>query len=742
MEVIEHHRRRETAETPLAPLGGFERWLHQPSTAALILVLSLILTGLAWLAARHFALDDARQRFERRSDDVRARIDRRMSSYEALLRGGVALFAATGEVSRDQWRQYARTVDPELHYPGIQGFGFSRRVDPGVLAAHEAAVRAEGFPGYQVRPVGPRDLYTAIVYLEPFVQRNLRAFGFDMASEPTRREAMFRARDSGQIALSGVVTLVQEDGRNVQKGILMYAPVYRGGAVPASVAQRQAMLVGWVYAPFRVNDLMHGILGDEGGRIDFRIHDGPAASRETALYDSQAGIAAGAGASAPLRARPPRRFERAVPHVFAGRPWTITFSGEDLDSQADTWQSNLVAVAGISIDLLLYWTILQLTRSRRQGERMVALRTAEAKRRTDWLDAVSDLSPNGVLVFDQDDEGLLRLVFTNPTFSQLFGMRPEDLLGLSEAAVNEWLSGLVNPNDPRAPLANVEGTVMLAGPPVRVLERRVRDRGQQRVYYFRDTTRETEVDRLKNEFLTTAAHELRTPLASVYGFSELLLNEKLDPAKRQRAVGIMHRQAGVLKNMVDELLDLARLDSKGGSDFRMSVFNLHHAAHESVQTVRRPGQAPRVLLAPCDEPLWVRADAAKIRQVVLNLVTNAMKYSADDTIVIVRLARVLHPEGAMARLTVVDQGIGMTEDQLARVTERFFRADPSGHIPGTGLGLAIAKDIMTLHQGRLEIHSRHREGTQVSIELPLVDAPTGRTEKVADPSTMAAALSP
>lgn len=722
MEVIEHHRHAAVASSVSGSPGWLDQWLHRPGTATTILVVSLLLTGLAWFATRHFALDDARQRFERRSDEVQGRIERRMASYEALLRGGVALFAAKGEVSRQEWRRYVQTVQPEKRYPGIQGFGMSRLVRPAELEMHELSQRADGFRGYQVRPVGLRELYSAIVYLEPMEQRNLRAIGFDMLSEPTRRAAMERARDSGEAALSGIVTLVQEDGKNMQKGFLLYVPVYRGGALPPTDQARRDLLLGWVYAPFRVTDLMHGILGDDVGSIAFRIHDQADAAGQPAFFDSAAGQVP------QTRARGMKAFQRQVPLPLAGRRWTVYYSGSEADSAADTWQSNLVAVAGVSIDLLLYWSIAQLARRKRHVEQEVLLRTAEADRRTAWLDAVSDLSPNATLVFDRSGPDLHRLVFTNPTFSQLFALRPDDLLGLSEEAVNEWLAGLVKDDAAGPPLAWSEGTVVLAGPPVRVLERRMRESGQQRVYYFRDTTRETEVERLKTQFLSTAAHELRTPLASVYGFSELLMNQQVDPAKRQRAVAIVHRQAGVLKHLVDELLDLARLDSRGDADFHRSVFNLHHAVQEAVETMLRPDEAPRVLGAPCDDPLWVQADKAKLRQVVLNLLSNALKYSPADSIVTVGQAVVQHDGRDWARVVVTDQGIGMTEADLARATERFFRADPSGHIPGTGLGLSIAKEIIELHQGRLHIRSRPGEGTEVSLELPMCEAPSGRSQ--------------
>ncbi|MCX6911510.1 MAG: CHASE domain-containing protein, partial [Verrucomicrobia bacterium] len=146
------------------------------------------------------------------------------------------------------------------------------------------AIRREGFPNYQVKPAGDRETYSAIIYLEPFTNRNLRAFGYDMLSESVRRAALERARDQNTAALTGKVILVQETGQEVQAGTLMYLPVYRHGLPIETLEQRRAALQGWVYSPYRMTDLMRGTLGgwdvkEKHRQLRLQIYDGEVLSK-------------------------------------------------------------------------------------------------------------------------------------------------------------------------------------------------------------------------------------------------------------------------------------------------------------------------------------------------------------------------------------------------------------------------------------------------------------------------------
>ena len=145
-----------------------------------VLIAGLLATYLLHQSAVEDARGDLRDFFEYHTREVTARIALRMSAYEQVLRGVAALYVASSQVERDEFRQYIDALHLGKNYPGIQGVGFSLLIPPKEKDRHIETIRKEGFPEYTLRPEGERSLYTAIIYLEPFIERNLRAFGFDM----------------------------------------------------------------------------------------------------------------------------------------------------------------------------------------------------------------------------------------------------------------------------------------------------------------------------------------------------------------------------------------------------------------------------------------------------------------------------------------------------------------------------------------------------------------------------------
>ncbi|MBI4844636.1 MAG: CHASE domain-containing protein [Nitrospirae bacterium] len=198
----------------------------------------------------------------------------------------MGLFIASENVTRQEWRDYVETLQLTELFPGIQGVGFSKLISPAELDSHIRQIRAEGFPNYTVRPEGRRDTYTSIIYLEPFNTRNQRAFGYDMFSEPTRRTAMERARDTGHIAMSGKVKLMQESEKDVQAGFLLYAPLYKQHMPVNTVEERRATLVGYVYSPLRMNNFIDGIFKKELDDIDLEIYDGTDVTNDALMFDN------------------------------------------------------------------------------------------------------------------------------------------------------------------------------------------------------------------------------------------------------------------------------------------------------------------------------------------------------------------------------------------------------------------------------------------------------------------------
>ncbi|MFZ4414010.1 MAG: CHASE domain-containing sensor histidine kinase [Bacteroidales bacterium] len=232
----------------------------------------------------------AKQEFNTVCKEIENKIIIRLHTHAQLLRSGAALFSAFDSVSRKEWKVFFDESKIEKNLPGIQGVGFSLIIPKDKLKQHIQSFRKQGFSDYIIKPAGERAVYTSIVYLEPFLGSNLRAFGYDMYSEAIRRKAMQQSCDYDIASLSGKVVLVQEIEKNTQAGILMYVPVYYKGMQTNTVEQRRTAIKGWVYSPYRMNDLMNGILGHwdliKKERIHLMIYD-DSISTQSLMYNSQ-----------------------------------------------------------------------------------------------------------------------------------------------------------------------------------------------------------------------------------------------------------------------------------------------------------------------------------------------------------------------------------------------------------------------------------------------------------------------
>jgi signal transduction histidine kinase len=351
------------------------------------------------------------------------------------------------------------------------------------------------------------------------------------------------------------------------------------------------------------------------------------------------------------------------------------------------------------------------------------------------LKAIFMLSPDGFVSFD----GQRKVSYVSPGFARLTGLGVEEVAGQDEQRVAALLAarcaGGLNamPNFDTLRQGETQESggrrllVDIERPTRRTLQVTLRSgHGTiSQMLHLRDVTHETEVDQMKSEFLSTAAHELRTPMANIYGFAELMMRRRLSPEKQQDVIATVHRQTGLMISIVNELLDLARIEARRGKDFDIERIDLCELVHAVVRDFKPPQDRGAPVLALPASPLPVRVDRSKMAQALGNVLSNAYKYSPDGGDV--HMGVLFDPAGATlsARrigLCVRDQGIGIAPEHLARVSERFFRADASGNIPGTGLGMSIVKEIVELLGGALELQSTLGQGTQVILWLPTVQA--------------------
>ena len=324
--------------SPLHPHGLLDR----NAAAWIALGLVLLLTLAVWRFFDVQLEDRVRDRFLHRAESTRQALVLRLQAYEQALQGASALFAVNGRVSRTDWGSYVGGLQLDRDLPGIQGTGFALMVRPEQRNTHEASVRSEGFPSYHIHPEGVREIYSSIVYMEPFGGRNLRAFGYDMYSDPVRREAMERARDTGKLALSGRVILVQEVDSGIQPGFLMYLPIYHG---PASDAlARRASLHGFVFSPFRAHDMISGLFAEVPREVEIELFD-HTPELENLLFSTLTGTHT-------------PHFVTALNIEFGGRTWVARFSSNPyFESDAQSVEAPLILITGIAVGLMLFAVI-------------------------------------------------------------------------------------------------------------------------------------------------------------------------------------------------------------------------------------------------------------------------------------------------------------------------------------------------------------------------------------------------
>lgn len=359
-------------------------FLPGSNAAWTVLALSLCTTLWAWYATRDAAEEKARLLFDFRVQETENAILKRMNDYKQVLRGAAGLFAASQKVDRDEWKAYIASLDIQERYPGIQGIGFAPWIPSGHRDAHVRLVRADGFPAYDIQPPGNRKQYTPTMYLEPFSGRNLRAFGYDMFSEPKRRDAMERARDTGTPTLSGKVLLVQETEENIQAGTLLFLPVYKNGMPHGTLAERRAALIGFIYSPFRMNHLMDGILGREKSNIkadiDVEIFDGAQLSPGALLYDDDAILHATDANHISL-------FQHSSRINVQGNTWTLYFSTRPpFESMIDTQKPIMVLTAGLLSSFLFFGLITLRKKTEDDLRRFNEILEQRIKERTHQLE--------------------------------------------------------------------------------------------------------------------------------------------------------------------------------------------------------------------------------------------------------------------------------------------------------------------------------------------------------------------
>jgi len=704
--------------------------------ASWLLPVAVLIAGWAFSGWIYFLLQRESGRrqaefFNERVAEAQAAIRVRMTSYEDALRGGTSFFAASKSIDREEWRVYAASLQLSVRYPGINGLGVIFAVPPDRIAEWQARVRMPGeldrvvtpFPDTADRPGETKFLIT---YLEGNVTESL-PIGRDISTEPSRRQAAERARDTGEPHLH----YRRQGSRDLQRrsGLLLYVPLYVNNAKLATVAERRAAHLGWIYAQVYPDVFLDGVLGPMGATLRLSFFEGTELSRERLLYSSM-------GPSREV----PTVFERVTQMRMAGQGFQLgwergpRFPGGG--SFPAVWAGSSLAVA----TLLLAGLITSLQSVGRRANAIAAERTEQLAASEARMRLFAEQAPAAVAMLDRNLRYLVvsrEWIRAHALTGDMIGRSPGDVfpeMGAHWQAVyrrclagaversesdlvvrpdgsEQWLRWEVQPWFDAA--GKIGGVVMLTAD---ISERK---RLEEHLAEARDEA--LAASRLKSEFLATVSHEIRTPMNAIIGMTALLAESRL-PDEQKEMTQVLQSSAEGLLAIIDDILDFSKIEA-GKLRLDPVDFDLRRVIDETIALFapRLEGQGlaftSELALGP---QLRVRGDAGRVRQILANLLGNAVKFTVRGSVRVEAAVSSQNATSVRVRIAVQDTGIGIPPAVQAKLFQPFVQAAEIGRGGGTGLGLAISRQLARAMGGEIGVDSEPDKGSTFwfTMELP------------------------
>lgn len=342
------------------------------------------------------------------------------------------------------------------------------------------------------------------------------------------------------------------------------------------------------------------------------------------------------------------------------------------------------------------------------------------------LNSIFDLSLDGFVSFDEGG----KLSQVNAAFLAMTGLEPLQLESIAIdqfelliASISEQFEDATTKDDSNVSIIKITESNDTTGA-ITTIRRTIKqvfdsDNLSPRVInYFQNITHEYELSRMKGQFLSTAAHELRTPMASIFGFSSLLINRDYNPAQSKEIHENIFRQSTRMTKLINDLLDLARIEAIGKLTFVTEAIDVARLIDTALQEFKIITDKRVIEFQHHNNALSIIGSFDKLIQVFLNLLSNAHKYSFPDKTIKIAILESTFESDDYVGFCIKDAGIGMTRNDLNKLFEPFFRSASASAIPGTGLGMRIVKEIIDLHDGKIDVESEPNIGTTITCWIP------------------------
>jgi PAS domain S-box-containing protein len=695
------------------------------AVGALVWICASVLVVYAWRETQKRAERDAMAGLQAEAGLVVSLLQQRLQAFELVTTGAASLASGPAMPTREEWNDYVAGLDLPGRFPSMIGLGYARDIESAGLPNVQLEIRAQTGRLFSLQPRGVRAEYGPVVYLAPESIQTPMLIGYDMYSDPIRREAMAGAMDSGHPQLSGLVSMYLDQRAADAPSMQFYAPVYLGGIRPTTPAARRANKNGWVFIPFRVQEFVASSLRSMNREMRLRVDDVTDPLRARSLF-RDSGVPAGAAAPT-IR----QDFDAY------GRKFRLDFYRlGDFGTTGSAWVLWAGLPLALAIGLIAFLIVRTQSRAQALAERM-----SESYRRSEQRFRNSmRYSAIGKALLDSHG----RIVEANPSLAHMLGkpqeslagqllgeqfietgdaLRTEQLQTLREGAYRTTRSLRRGDGQLRqaqltfAPVPGDEGQDVVGLVQVEDITERVRAEAQvralNRTLEERVAARTRELTQANGElesFAYSVSHDLRAPLRSIEGFSRLLqerYEDRLDEAGRSYLERVRNASTR-MDGLIDAILKISRI---GRSELHPRTTDLSQLAKEVVSELREqePGREVDVRIDP---GLAAWADPPLAQNLLQNLLGNAWKFTSSTAAPRIRMYRDGHA------FVVEDNGAGFDPSYANKLFRPFQRLHGQEEFPGHGIGLASVRRILERHGGSIRAEGEPGKGARFIFVFP------------------------
>ena len=730
-------------------------------TAIAILLLGFVLTITTTLYYVNEIKTKVQKDFTDDCNEITNKVNDKLYEHSLILLSSRAFFVASDEITRLDWHNYNDIQIKNNLLKGVQGLGFTKIIKPNELQSHINLVRLEGFPDYTIKPEGDRPIYTSIIYLEPFNTRNQRAFGYDMYSEQVRREAMTLARDLNITTISRKVTLVVETDEDKQYGFLMYTPVYNNEESTNNIEERRNAIIGWVFSPFRINDLMKGLLDSiyliNKDKIQIQIYDSTSTNSNNLLFDNQ-NIA-----KFNQNSKNENVIQKSI--SFNNHSWTLVFNNTNSSNILLNRVVLLIFLGGLCMSFLFFSLFLIASNTQYKAEKIADNLTIKLKEKNlelieinnkliiskniteenehflkDFINAIPDLvwikDVNGVYLncnkrfeafFGTNEANILGKTdfdFVNKELAEFFRANDKIAMDKGQPTINEEVITFANDGHQeyietiKTPIYHKDGSILgILG-----IGRNITERKRNEEEIEQKNQELTENNNAKDKLFSIVAHDLKSPFNGFLGLTKMMVEnaDLFSPDEKTDMFIAMKKSAENMYSLLENLLEWSRIQ-RGIISHNPEEVMLRYVVETNYDILRNTANQKQIKLSiniPYD--FEIIADIPSLNTIFRNLISNAIKFTKiGGEIEVGIIEKENKNEVQNTTIYVKDSGIGMTNEminKLFKLDQDVSRRGTEGEA-STGLGLLLCNDFVKKHNGKIWVESEEGKGTTFFFTL-------------------------